>query len=47
MDVSRIIGETEYTGNKFSYEKDMTSGYFNQSSYIMAINDLRVVEIKE
>ncbi len=47
MDVSRIIGETEYAGNKFSYEKDMTSGYFNQSSYIMAINDLRVVEIKE
>ncbi len=47
MDVSKIIGETEYTGNKFSYEKDITSGYFNQSSYIMAIEDLRVVEIKD
>ena len=47
MEVSKIIGETEYTGNKFSYEKDMTSGYFNQASYIMAIEDLRVVEIKD
>ncbi len=47
MDVSKIIGETEYTGNKFSYEKDMTSGYFNQASYIMAIEDLRVVEVKD
>ena len=47
MEVSKIIGETEYTGNKFSYEKDMTSGYFNQASYIMAIEDLRVVELKD
>ncbi|MCP4974868.1 MAG: LysM peptidoglycan-binding domain-containing protein [Maribacter sp.] len=47
IDVSKIIGETEYTGNKFSYEKDLTSGFFNQSSYIMAIEDLRVVEIKD
>ena len=47
MEVSQIIGETEYTGNKFSYEKDMTSGYFNQASYIMAIEDLRVVELKD
>ncbi len=47
MEVSKIIGETEYTGNKFSYEKDMTSGYFNQASYIMAIEDLKVVELKD
>lgn len=47
MEVSKIIGETEYTGNKFSYEKDMTSGYFNQASYIMAMEDLRVVELKD
>lgn len=47
MEVSQIMGETEYTGNKFSYEKDMTSGYFNQASYIMAIDDLRIVELKD
>ncbi|MDE3741348.1 PBP1 and LysM peptidoglycan-binding domain-containing protein [Maribacter polysaccharolyticus] len=44
MDVSKIIGETEYTGNKFSYEKDLNSGYFNQASYIMAIDSLRVIQ---
>ncbi len=44
MDVSKIIGETEYAGNKFSYEKDMSSGYFNQASYIMTIDSLRVVQ---
>jgi LysM repeat protein len=47
MEVSQIIGETEYTGNKFSYEKDMTSGYFNQASYIMAIDDLRIVQLED
>ena len=47
MEVSKIIGETEYTGNKFFYEKDLTSGFFNQSSYIMAMEDLRVVEVKD
>ncbi len=46
MDVSKIIGETEYTGNKFSYEKDLHSGYFNQASYIMTIDSLRVVQAK-
>ena len=45
-EVSKIIGETEYTGNKFSYEKDMGSGYFNQASYIMMIDNLRVVQVK-
>lgn len=46
MQVSQEIGETEYTGNKFSYRKDGTSGYFNQSSYIMSLEDMRIKEIK-
>lgn len=46
-EVSKVIGETEYTGNKFSYEKDVRSGYFNQASYIMKMEDLRLVEIKD
>jgi len=46
MEVSKMIGETEYTGNKFSYEKDFASGFFNQSSYIMSYDDLRLKEIK-
>ena len=40
--VSKLIGLTEYTGNKFSYEKDFTSGYFNQASYILSYEDMRI-----
>ncbi|MFK5973813.1 MAG: LysM peptidoglycan-binding domain-containing protein [Flavobacteriaceae bacterium] len=48
VEVSKIIGETEYTGNKFSYEKkDAASGYFNQASYIMAYEDMRIKEVKD
>lgn len=46
MEVSKLIGETEYTGNKFSYEKDYASGYYNQASYIMSYEDMRIKEIK-
>ncbi|MFK7811736.1 MAG: LysM peptidoglycan-binding domain-containing protein [Maribacter sp.] len=45
MEVSKLIGETEYTGNKFSYEKDFASGYYNQSSYIMSYEQMRIIEI--
>ncbi len=47
IDVSKLIGETEYTGNKFSYEKDFTSGFYNQASYIMTYREMRIEEIKE
>ncbi len=47
MEVSKLIGETEYTGNKFSYEKSFSSGYFNQSAYIMGFDEMRIQEIKE
>ncbi len=46
MEVSKLIGETEYAGNKFSYEKDFASGYFNQASYIMSYEKMRIKEIK-
>jgi len=45
MEVSKIIGETEYTGNKFSYEKDFSSGFYNQSSYIMSFEKMRIKQI--
>ncbi len=44
--VSKLIGETSYTGNKFSYEKDFASGYFNQSSYIMSYDEMRLKEVE-
>jgi hypothetical protein len=47
IEVSKMIGETEYTGSKFSYEKDFASGYFNQAAYIMSYKEMRIKEIKE
>jgi len=46
MEASKFIGETEYSGNKFNYEKNAASGYFNQSSYLMTFEDLRIREIE-
>ncbi|NNE78482.1 MAG: LysM peptidoglycan-binding domain-containing protein [Pricia sp.] len=46
MEVSKFIGETEYTGNKFDYEKDNVSGYFNQASYILTFDDLRIKQVQ-
>lgn len=43
--VSKLIGQTEYIGNKFSYEKDFTSGYFNQASFILSYVDLQIKEL--
>ncbi|WP_232623080.1 LysM peptidoglycan-binding domain-containing protein [Pareuzebyella sediminis] len=45
QEVSRFIGETEYTGNKFNYERD-DSGYFNQASYILSFEDLQVNQLE-
>ncbi len=44
--ISKMVGETEYNGTKFSYEKDPVSGYYNQSSYIITYDEMRVKEIK-
>ena len=46
MEVSKFIGETQYSSNKFNYEKNATSGYFNQSTYLMMFEDLRIKEIE-
>ncbi len=46
IDAAKFIGTTEYTGNKFDYQKDVTSGYFNQASYIMAYEDMRIKQVE-
>ncbi|NAS12015.1 LysM peptidoglycan-binding domain-containing protein [Poritiphilus flavus] len=43
---SETIGVTEYTGNKFNYAKDLSSGYFNTASYIMMYEDMFIKEVK-
>ena len=45
--VSNLVGETEYTGSKFSYEKSSNGGYFNQATYIMAYQNMRIKQIAE
>ncbi|WP_223883315.1 LysM peptidoglycan-binding domain-containing protein [Arenibacter lacus] len=47
MDASKLIGGTEYTGNKFDYVQKINSGYFNNAAYIMGFQDMKVVEITE
>ncbi|MFX0557620.1 LysM peptidoglycan-binding domain-containing protein [Maribacter sp. CXY002] len=46
MSISKLIGQTEYNGNKFDYEKDATSGYFNKASYIMAYETMQIKELE-
>jgi LysM repeat protein len=46
IDISRFIGETEYNGNRFDYERKGVTGYYNQASYIMMFDDLRIKEIE-
>lgn len=43
---SKIIGQTEYSGNKFNYTKDYSSGYFNTASYLIMYDDMRIKEVK-
>ncbi|MBQ4914464.1 LysM peptidoglycan-binding domain-containing protein [Maribacter sp. MMG018] len=45
LSVSKFIGETEYSGNKFDYEKDISSGYFNKASYIMGYDNMWIKEL--
>ncbi|WP_165200509.1 LysM peptidoglycan-binding domain-containing protein [Muriicola soli] len=40
-----LIGLTEYSGNKFDYVQEFTSGYFNRATYIMKYENMRVMQI--
>jgi len=46
LEASRFIGVTEYEGNKFSYSKDATSGYFNKASYILAYDNMHIIQVE-
>lgn len=47
FEASGTIGTTEYVGNKFDYTKDMLSGYYNQATYIMMYDAMRIREVTE
>ncbi|MEO0570515.1 MAG: LysM peptidoglycan-binding domain-containing protein [Bacteroidota bacterium] len=43
---ARVIGETEYSGNRFNYFNDWSSGFFNKATYLMQYDDLRIKQLE-
>lgn len=42
----QVIGQTEYSGNRFNYFNDWSSGFFNEATYLMHYDDLRIKQLK-
>ncbi|MEG3657081.1 LysM peptidoglycan-binding domain-containing protein [Arenibacter palladensis] len=47
VSASKLVGETEYVGNKFNFNKDISSGYFNRASYILGYENMNIIELKD
>lgn len=47
ISASKLVGETEYVGNKFNFSKDITSGYYNRASYILGYENMNIIELNE
>ncbi|RAJ15624.1 LysM peptidoglycan-binding domain-containing protein [Arenibacter echinorum] len=47
VSASKLVGETEYVGNKFNFNKDISSGYYNRASYILGYENMNVIELKD
>jgi LysM repeat protein len=47
VNASKLVGETEYVGNKFNFNKDISSGYYNRASYILGYENMNIVELKD
>ena len=45
FEASNIVGSTEYCGNKFDYDNEPSSGYYNTASYIIMYQDMRITQI--
>ncbi|NNC33838.1 MAG: LysM peptidoglycan-binding domain-containing protein [Croceitalea sp.] len=45
FETSKIIGQTEYSGNRFNYFNDWTSGFYNRATYLMQYDQLRIKQI--
>ena len=41
----QVIGETEYSGNRFNYFNNWSSGFFNKATYLMQYDDLRIKQL--
>lgn len=47
VNASKLVGETEYVGNKFNFNKDVSSGYYNRASYILGYENMNIIELKD
>ncbi|MEZ4969081.1 MAG: LysM peptidoglycan-binding domain-containing protein [Flavobacteriaceae bacterium] len=47
VNASKLVGETEYVGNKFNFNKDISSGFFNRASYILGYENMNIIELKD
>ncbi|MBU2996586.1 LysM peptidoglycan-binding domain-containing protein [Cellulophaga baltica] len=47
FEASKFVGETTYSANKFDYQNKGASGFYNNSSYIMAYDNMWIKEIKD
>ncbi len=45
FDASEFVGVTEYSGNKFDYVKNPSSGYYNTAAYIMTYDSMYIKEV--
>ena len=46
FDSTNLNSETSYTENKFLYKKKLFGGYYNNASYIIKYDDLKIVEVE-
>ncbi|UJH67938.1 LysM peptidoglycan-binding domain-containing protein [Allomuricauda sp. SCSIO 65647] len=46
FETSNIIGLTEYSGNRFNYFNDWSSGFFNEGTYLLKYEELRIKEVE-
>ena len=45
FETERIIGQTEYSGNRFNYFNDWSSGFYNRATYLMQYEKLRLKQL--
>ncbi len=45
FETERIIGQTEYSGNRFNYYNDWSSGFYNKATYLMQYEKLRLKQL--
>jgi len=46
FEASNLVGITEYCGNKFDYRNELASGFYNEASYIMMYDEMRITRVK-